>query len=204
MNKNILTKQSLVCSLLLILFSILFLFPSTGTAQRSKRTAKIQSGTLKKTSSATGKVNVQAGMVHGSGEVALENYTGSPLKTIQFCVIATSMNNLKSVLPGSTVANKKLWSVHHFIAHGIPDAFGKRSDTVRVVVFGNGWAEFPAGASLKLLTLNYEQPAISGTSADTVSFKITGVVGALSPKKTGIVEAASVDAGPETSINLWK
>lgn len=76
---------------------------------------------------------------------------------------------------------------------------GKRSDTIRVVIFGNGWTEFPSGTSIKLLTLSYQQPTVSGTSADTVSFKIMDVVGALS-----LGEAASIEAGPEASLNLWK
>jgi hypothetical protein len=199
MNKNIVTQKYLGSSFIIILFSILFLFPSTATAQRSKRTAKIQSKTLSKTSAATGSLNVRAGMVHGSGEIALENYTGLLIKAIQFRVIATSTNTLKSVLPGSSVANRNLYNCTSVIVPGTPDAYGKRSDTVNVVVFGNGPTELPAGSSIKLLTLHYEQPVLSGTSADTVSFKITQVVGALSRG-----DAARVEAGPESSINLWK
>jgi hypothetical protein len=199
MNKNIFVKKSLLGSFLIILFSILFLFPSVVSAQRSKRSSKIQSGTLKKASGTAGTVSVQAGLVRGSGEVALENYTGQPLKAIQFRVIAASSNKLKSVLPGSSVANRKNYNCTYVIAPGIPDALGKRSDTVKVVIFGNAWTEFPGGSSIKLLTLNYEQPVVSGTSADTVSFKITELVGALSRG-----EAASVSAGPQSSVSLWK
>lgn len=186
-------------SCLIVILSFLLLTSSIVLAQKSNKPAKVQSKALKSTGSANGIVTVQAGSTKGTGEVTLQNYTGAALKAIQFRVIATSKNNLISVLPGSSVANKTLWSCHHFIIPGNPDGLGKKSDTINIVIFGNGRTELPAAEGIKLITLTYEQPAVAGTSADTVNFKIKRVIGAIYPG-----ESANVSAGPEVSINLWK
>lgn len=108
--------------ILLALLSIFLLFPPPVEAQRSKKKAKTKTNLMKQTAIALGKLNINPGISPGSGEIVLENYTGAPLKALQFRVIATSMCELQSVLPGSTVSDKKQWSCHHVIVSGNPDA----------------------------------------------------------------------------------
>jgi len=199
MRKKTQRKNIYTVCILLSLFSLFLLFTSPVEAQRSKKKAKGRTTVSRQTSVALGKLNINASLYPGTGEIALEGYTGAPLKAIQFRVIATSMTGLQNVLPGSSVSDKKQWSSHPGIVLGNPDDSGKRTDTIKIVIFGNGWTEFPSGTSIKLLTLGFQQPTVSGTSADTVSFKIMDVVGALS-----LGEAANIEAGPETSLNLWR
>jgi hypothetical protein len=200
MRINITKKRCHPEFMLAILFSILILLPSAGVAQRSSK-AQVQKKIPKSAGSVIGKLNVNATLAPGVGEIALENYSGSSLKAIQFRIIATSMTQLESVLPGSSIFDIKLYSFHHMVFPGTPDAFGKRADTIRVVIFGNGKTVIPLGASVKLLVMNYQKPNVAGTSADTVTFKVMDVMGALPPPR---VEAARIEPGPEVSLNLWK
>ena len=183
----------------MFLLSILILLPSICIAQRSGKGSKTRTKISKQVKAVTAKLSVLAAPAPGMGEVALENYTGSPLKGIQFHVIAASMNPLESVNPGNSVSDKELYSVFTNIVPGTTNDFGKRTDTIKVVVFGNGRTVFPSGNSIKFLTINYQQPIVTGTSADTVGFKITNVMAGL-PNAKGV----DITVGPEVFLNLWK
>jgi len=197
--RNIILKQTIHRRLTIGFLFLFFILPGLLVSQESGKAAKGQSKLSKQAAGGAGKLNMIVAPTQGVGEVAMENYSGPPIKAIQFRIRATSINKLISVLPGSDIADGKLWSFHHTVFPGTPDAGGKRTDTVQVLIFGTGLTVLPQGSSIKLLSINYEKPKTTGTSADTVTFQISDVIASLQRP-----EAAAVGAVPKVSLDLWK
>jgi hypothetical protein len=186
--------------MLAILLPTLLLIPVTVGAQQSTQGSKPRTKTSKHAEDVTGKLTVKASPDPGVAEVVLENYTGSPLKGIQFRVLATSMNQIDSVLLGSSVSDKSIYAFSYNIVTGTSSKSGIRTDSINIVIFANGRdVVFPSEASVKLVDIKYRRPTISAPSARKVGFKISDVLAGL-PNAT----AASVNAGPKVALILWK
>ena len=190
------SKKFSIQQLLIVILSVFMLFSNTGIAQRSSKAGKTR---LNKQSTVPGVVTVNVGTSPGTAQVLLENYTGSPLKAIQFFVISSSANILKKVVPLSPFSDKKQWIFQYNIVPGPLNSSGQKTDTVKVVIFGNGWTVFPSGSSIGLLDLEFEQPSESTTVSNIVTIKISEIVAALP-----IGESAKINAGSEVSLTLWK
>jgi hypothetical protein len=133
----------------------------------------------------------------GSCLIVLTDYAGVPWKAIQFRATISSPSGIADIQPGADVADRARWNVHTRVVHGASGSNGSRTDTIKVVVFGNGFTTMPAAALSRLLTLSF---GVAGTSASSsVTISIDDVVGAL-PKG----DAAPMHAGPDTIFNLWK
>lgn len=141
------------------------------------------------------------GTTANSDTVVLSDYSGQPLKAMQFNLVVGKSNGkliLKSVSRGSAIPADQ-FNFNYEIYEGIALPDGSSIDTVKVVILGNGNnAIQPDTEDQEILIFTYDILQITNESEQTFN-SLSNVTGATSAP----VNDANLTAGPDEIINIY-
>jgi hypothetical protein len=165
----------------------------SGTGQ-----APTQGGILEFKTSVRGLLD---GTEDNADTLVLSNYSGQPLKALQFNLLIGNTNGgliLRSVSRGAAVSTGQFnFSYEIYPGDFLPD--GSSIDTVRVIILGNDANAIPPDtSSQEIMKFSYDVVSISGVSVQTFN-AISEVTGATSSP----VNDANITAGPDETINIF-
>ena len=144
--------------------------------------------------------NLLSGSTGNQDTIILNNYSGQPLKALQFKLLIGNSNGglvLRSISRGSAIpANQFNFSYEIYRGTFLPD--GSSIDTVKIVILGNGSNAIIADQGEQdLIEFSYDILSISGDSMKTFNH-LSDVIGATGSPVTD----ANLGTGPDETINI--
>jgi hypothetical protein len=114
--------------------------------------------------------------------IRLQNYTGGPLKAMQLKIVSSGSIKMQSVGLGKDIADKSAWSLSYELVRGRSNTAANISDTMKIVIYGNGPNALQPGSYEDLLKVTFDMVG----SRDS-NLKLVGVLGSLpNGEKAGI------------------